>query len=64
MGAEIVALIGIRSRTVQPVASRCTDWAVAAQACQLLSMEYKIYRYANLLTHNNPHLRFEDIKAT
>ena len=29
-GAENLATTGIRSRTVQPVASRYTDWAIAA----------------------------------
>ena len=43
-GAEIPPSLGFDHRTVQPVGSRCTDWAISAHTCRLvLIILYRFY---------------------
>jgi len=53
-GAENLAPTGIRSRTVQPVASRYTDWAVQECHIKIKNTKIKLWNtnYVNIIQHH------------
>ena len=53
-GVENLATTGIRSRTVQPVASRYTDWALSAPGSALFEMNIFLIFEDSVAEDNTP----------